>query len=141
MAITYFLERQSLVPQVMKDLKLDISEVGKYGAMAWVPKISQKGRWEKNKRWTYFLHGKGCEICNIETKEVIDWDCPNIQSFDPYSFIRHLEWRLNYQDDNKLNLTKDWVQNHPKGIKYIVLMVDEMIYEGIITSDYTLSTL
>lgn len=39
-AIAYFIQRQVLVSQAMRDLKLDLEAIGTYGALGWVSSIS-----------------------------------------------------------------------------------------------------
>ena len=58
--------------------------------------LSQRGIWrdDENNEWQYFLHGGGCRLTNMKTGEPIDWDCPDLNSYDKYKFLHHLEWQL-----------------------------------------------
>ena len=58
--------------------------------------LSQSGIWQdyENNEWQYFLHGGGCRLTNRKTGEPIDWDCPDVNSYDKYKFLHHLEWQL-----------------------------------------------
>jgi hypothetical protein len=58
--------------------------------------LSQSGIWQdhENNEWQYFLHGGGCRLINRKTGEPIDWDCPDVNSYDKYKFLHHLEWQL-----------------------------------------------
>ena len=58
--------------------------------------LSQSGIWrvDENNEWQYFLHGGGCRLTNMKTGEPIDWDCPDLNSYDKYKFLHHLEWQL-----------------------------------------------
>ena len=58
--------------------------------------LPQSGVWQDNEdnEWRYFLHGGGCRLTNIKTGEPIDWDCPDVNSYDRYKFFYHLEWQL-----------------------------------------------
>ena len=58
--------------------------------------LSQSGTWQdkENNEWRYFLHGGGCRLTNIKTGEPIDWDCPDVNSYDRYKFTDHLEWQI-----------------------------------------------
>ena len=58
--------------------------------------LSQIGTWRdsENNEWRYFLHGGGCRLTNLGTGEPIDWDCPNVNSYDKYKFFYHLEWQM-----------------------------------------------
>lgn len=123
-AIAYFVERQQLVAQAMRDLGLDLEEVAKWGTAAWfsgqgthephlyegasdeeqelynimmrarVRELPPTGFWGDKDEWEYFLHGNGCRLRNVNTGEPINWNCPNILAFDPYFFLHHLEWRI-----------------------------------------------
>ncbi|NJN18004.1 MAG: hypothetical protein HC822_17900 [Oscillochloris sp.] len=58
--------------------------------------LPQTGTWHDcdGQLWTYFLHGKGCELRNPQTAEAIDWNSPHLQRFDLYFFSAHLAWQL-----------------------------------------------
>ena len=171
-AIAYFIERQHLVAQAMRDLGLDLEEVGKWGAAAWTSgqetgkepnfdldesasdemwelfnvarravarKLPQSSVWGNTGEWTYFLHGTGCRLHNTHTGEIIDWNCPNVLAFDPYFFLKHLEWQLeSHYRDEELQYTREWIQQQPEGLKSIISLIDEMVDNGLIDRDLTL---
>jgi hypothetical protein len=101
--------------------------------------VSQVGSWGETGEWEYFLHGKGCRLRNVHTGEVIDWDCPNVLAFDPHFFLYHLEWQLEtgFRED-ELRHTQQWIQQHPKGLKSVITLIQEMIDNGLINPDLTL---
>jgi hypothetical protein len=71
--------------------------------------LSQSGIWRdnENNEWRYFLHGGGCRLTNVKTGEPIDWDCPDVNSYDRYKFLHHLEWQLTSSEQaNKLCLSR-----------------------------------
>ena len=71
--------------------------------------LSQSGIWRdhENNEWQYFLHGGGCRLTNRKTGEPIDWDCPDVNSYDKYKFLHHLEWQLSYAERaDKLSLSR-----------------------------------
>jgi len=58
--------------------------------------LSQSGVWRdnENNEWRYFLHGGSCRLTNIKTGEPIDWNCPDVNSYDRHKFFDHLEWQM-----------------------------------------------
>ena len=71
--------------------------------------LSQSGIWRdsEDNEWRYFLHGGGCRLTNTKTGEPIDWDCPDVNSFDRYKFFYHLEWQLSSSERaGNLNLSR-----------------------------------
>ncbi len=55
---------------------------------------TQIGHWGEGGEWRYFLHGGGCRLTHTVTGEVIDWDAPDLNRFDPYWFVGWLTWFL-----------------------------------------------
>jgi hypothetical protein len=169
-AIVHFIERQKLVVQAMKDLDIDLEDVGKSGTAIWSQQGSQKplpplpasasgeakelwaavkrarsrrpvaqqGVWGDSGEWTYFLHGKGCRLRNTLTGEVIDWDCPDVKAFDPYSLVDHLRWRLETEHENSLPSIRKWVSHSPDGLDSIVQLLIQMVEGGLVNPDWTL---
>lgn len=110
------------------------------GRRAEARNLSSTGTWKDHNgyEWDYFLHGGGCRLTNTRTGESVDWDCPNVRSFDPFSFIRHLEWQLSSPNrKDKLIHTQDWVQTN--GMDSIILLIKEMIDDGLINKGMTLA--
>ena len=138
-ALAYFIERQKLVAQAMTEMGLDLDEVAKYGALAWVSdlppdengnivklvekfknyadsenasqrklyqiakraserNLPQYGIWRDSQQneWEYMLHGGGCHLKNIKTGEPIDWDPPDLNSYDEFKFMDNLLWQISY---------------------------------------------
>lgn len=171
-AIAHFIDRQKLVAQAVKDLDIDLEDVGKYGAAVWsqqgnqepLPPLSstsasdqarglwkavqrarcrkpvaQRGIWGDSEEWTYFLHGKGCRLHNVLTGEVINWDCPNVEAFDPYFFLDHLRWRLETEEESNLPNIKEQVSLSSDGLESIIQTIEQMKANGFINPDWTLS--
>jgi hypothetical protein len=174
LAIAYFIDRQSLVAQLITDLGLNIAAIGAYGPGAWgwnpeqsIPelqraldsatspelyavyvatirahelRIPQQGIWhdQHGQLWSYYFHGIGCQIKNVLTQEVIDWDCPNVSAFDPFFFEEHLSWQLaNERIAYPLGHLRYWIGQ--TGLRSIQQLIDELIDEGYINRDMTLS--
>lgn len=51
----------------------------------------QIGVWKND--WEHFVHGIGCKLTHIHTREPIEWDGPDPQAFDLHWFSHHLAWR------------------------------------------------
>ncbi len=104
--------------------------------------VIQQGIWSKSKEWIYFLHGGGCRLSNTFTGEVIDWDCPDVESFDPYSFLNHLSWRLEVEEEYSLKRIREWISNKAEPLEESILeLLNQMVEDGLINSDWTLSDL
>jgi len=100
--------------------------------------VAQHGTWGDSGVWVYYLHGKGCRLHNTLTGEVIDWDCPNVEAFNPYFFINHLRWRLETEDKSSLSSIRDWVSQSPDGLESIIRLVEQMKETGLVNPDWTL---
>jgi hypothetical protein len=173
-AIAHFIERQKLVAQVMRDLDIDLDDVGEWGSAIWSQQgvqeplpslptsasdearefwkavqraklrrpVTQQGNWASSEEWAYFLHGNGCRLRNSLTGEVIDWHCPNVESFDPYSFLDHLRWRLEVEGEYSLKRIREWVSSRTEALEESILeLLNQMVEDGLINSDWTLSEL
>jgi hypothetical protein len=167
-AIAYFVGRQKLVVKVLQDLDIDVCDVGKWGAAIWSQQgasdplpasasseaeevweavqrarsrhaVAQHGTWGESDEWTYFLHGKGCRLRNISTGEVIDWDCPDVDAFDPYFFCEHLMWRLETEGESSLPEIRKRISDGSDGLRSITALIERMIGMGLINPDGTLS--
>jgi uncharacterized protein DUF6896 len=73
--------------------------------------IAFRGIWRKV--WQYRLHGIGCELTHIHTKEHFNWDIGDPSTFYLTEFISHLEWRCLYESNKPnvatlLNLLKNY---------------------------------
>jgi hypothetical protein len=51
---------------------------------------TSRGTWGD---WSYWLHGGGCRLVHSQTGERIEWDAPDLQSFDKNWFANWLDWR------------------------------------------------
>lgn len=130
------------------DLFTEGSDLFEVSKRAEAIRVSQKGTWKDydHNEWEYYLHGEGCRLTNRQTSEVIDWDCPNKLSFDPWFFSKHLAWQLEASDrKRKLTHTRAWLQATCSGLSWNAIvsevrrLIDEMIEEGLIKKDWTLA--
>ncbi len=173
-AIAYFIDRQSLVAQLITDLGLSVTAIGAYGpgAWAWNPaqntselqreletvtrpelydfyvaairahelRVPQQGIWQdqNGQAWSYYFHGTGCQVKNVRTEEIIDWDCPIVTAFDPFFFQEHLSWQFaNTRIPHQLEHLQTWIaQSATHSLQHLI---DELINEGYINQDMTLS--
>jgi hypothetical protein len=111
-------ETQSTTDHYENDVKSDneeIREIFQYMAKrASERNLPQEGIWYDNEQneWIYFLHGNGCRLTNKKTGEPIDWDCPDVNSYDPYKFLFHLIWQLSsIERSGMLISTHIWASN------------------------------
>jgi hypothetical protein len=67
-----------------------------------------RGIWANE--WEYRLHGIGCELKNLLTGEMFDWDISNPNTFLTGEFYFHLLWRCkNQRDDKSIKQYVEWV--------------------------------
>jgi len=144
-AISYYMERQKIVAQALTDLGFDINthwdqndewtweEIEKWDAHAY--KIPQKGIWidSDNNEWEYFVHGRGCKLINIKTREPIEWDAPKLDTFTPDFFHDNLFWQFKAENRyDKVGFMRVWVNRAVDGL------IKELVDEGKLNKDYSL---
>lgn len=147
-AITYYIDRQEIVAQAITELGLDITtnfnsktplegdeleKLRKWSEQR--SKIPSRGIWidKDGNEWEYFLHGNGCLLTNVKTGEPIEWDIPQLESFDPYFFHDNLFWQF------KSTSRYDKVGNVRHRLTELVnQLIEELIEDGKITKDYSL---
>lgn len=144
-AISYYIERQKIVAQALTDLGFDIhtsrdqnekqarKEIEKW--LAHVGEISHRGIWvdNDNNEWEYYVHGGGCRLINVNTREPIEWDVPNLDTFDPFFFHDNLFWQFRAENRyDKVGAVLFWV-NHA-----VDELIKELVDEGKLNKDYSL---
>jgi hypothetical protein len=90
-----------------RSLPMKVSEfVKKYETK----QVSFEGSWADE--WVYKLHGIGCELKNIHTGELFDWDISDPEIFGKVEFIDHLHWRAihSHSDKTIVDYLK-WIQD------------------------------
>lgn len=99
-----FIARQKLVSDVIQNLRPDMFAFHDKSVPAMVKvtlarkytAVPQTGSWQNDEGdWVYFFHGGGCRLTHKVTGEVIDWDAPNTELFDPWKFMYWVEWAIN----------------------------------------------
>jgi hypothetical protein len=110
-----FTQRQSIVFDAMRDLRPDLvmRYYDKTGTPAqWAElrgkyaKRPQTGYWGENSDWAYLLHGPGCRLTNVETKEVIEWDIGDLSRFNIDWFIKYLESLFKHEPDDESSVIR-----------------------------------
>ncbi|MBI3173502.1 MAG: hypothetical protein HYZ25_07275 [Chloroflexi bacterium] len=144
-AISYYIEGQKIVAQALSDLGFNINifgdpndkqareEIEKW--LAHVSEISQKGIWvdSDNNEWEYYVHGGGCRLTNVSTREPIEWDVPNLDTFDPFFFHDNLFWQFRAENRyDKVGAVLFWV-NHA-----VDELIRELVGDGKLSKDYSL---
>lgn len=64
---------------------------------AWQRRTAGNPRWQAGlwrAEWRYWAHGLGCRLVHQHTGEPLEWDAPELLSFDERWFWTHLEWRI-----------------------------------------------
>jgi hypothetical protein len=118
-AIKRFVQRQSLVLEALKDLRPDLvmetADEGTPQEQAEMRKTyirqPSTGYWGKNREWEYLLHGSGCRLVNVATKENIQWDVGDLHRFDRFWFVNYLEWLLDSDVvDKDVSRIRGWLE-------------------------------
>ena len=130
-AIAYFLSRQRLVILVVMEQGVDPADLAK-GVAGWYDKTPSRGTW--GSEWRFGFHGGGCLLINNLTREEIDWTGPDTSRFSPYSFTRHLKWRLAHGHD--LPLLREYVDEH--GSDAVNKLIKELMADGLVSTNYHL---
>jgi hypothetical protein len=110
--IERYVVRQALVRDAMNDLRPDLLVVagdkGSYEHLIQMTKryshVPQSGQWGNDKEWRYFIHGRGGRLTHTITQEPIEWDAPDIHTFDGFWFLNYLQWLL-HQDTGDKNIS------------------------------------
>src|SRR5512140_3120846 len=131
-ALAYFRGRQQLVLRFITEQGVSVADLWR-GTLAWQGKTPQKGDW--GEAWLFFFHGGGCMLRHKTTDEVIDFNGVDPECIAPYSFRQHLEWRLAHEPG--LPLLRAYVGE--RRINAVDGLVDQMVTDGIITTDYHLT--
>ncbi len=62
--------------------------------------LPQTGIWHDSEQneWEYTLHGGGCRLVNTKTGEPINWDPPDVNSYDTFKFMYNLKWQISFPE-------------------------------------------
>ena len=88
-----FLERQRLIFDLLHEIRPDFCGDAPRPTKAYIS-ATQRGAWGPNKEWSYYIHGGGCRIEHEQSAELIEWDSPDLNRFDPNWFLQWAEWWL-----------------------------------------------
>jgi len=78
--------------------------------------------------WQYYLHGYGCKLTNLKTKEPLEWDAGHPQSFYLGWFATHLEWRIQQNFSNEyIKICYIWLQSNA-----LQDALDKLIEDGVL---------
>jgi hypothetical protein len=112
-AISLFIERQMVVLEIMQQMRPDLlalagatdaeSVLAGFALSEKHGSVPQKGIWtHENQEWEYFFHGLGCRLIHMDSGEPIEWDAPDVSSFDKEWFLNWYRWYLthNLSDDS-----------------------------------------
>jgi uncharacterized protein DUF6896 len=102
--LTLFVKRQELVSDALSAIRPDLmagwAEKRDRPTKEYI-KNTQNGFWGKDKKWKYFIHGRGCRLVHTVTNEPIEWDAPELRRFDPYWFANWVEWLLAQETESE----------------------------------------
>ena len=101
-------------------------------------RVAQQGVWydPTGTAWDYYLHGCGCRLKHQMSGEPLDWDCPDVQSFDPYFFNEYVDWLVRQSGrDVDTEMLRRWLdQQNGEGV---IALIEEMRVDGVIARDET----
>jgi hypothetical protein len=109
--IQIFVERQQIVVEAMEEVcprRLRMAGISReIASEAYWKEISsnklrdqpQFGEWHGE--WKYFWHGCGCRLKNLSTGEIIEWDAPDLQTFDKYWLSNWIAWAFTQQNHDE----------------------------------------
>jgi hypothetical protein len=86
-----FLERQRVVFDLLLEIRPDFFTNAPRPTKAYIS-ATQRGAWGPHSEWFYYIHGGGCRIVHVHTGELIEWDSPDLNRFDPNWFTQWVEW-------------------------------------------------
>src|SRR5258706_3147711 len=100
--IERFVQRQQIPFEVIQKFRAHLVDSTKLRSTS-KEYISATGRgyWGQANEWQYSLHGGGCRLTHTITGEVIDWDAPDLNRFDPYWFVGWLQWYLSQNTNDQ----------------------------------------
>ncbi len=103
-----FVQRQTVPYEVIRKYRPNLIDSSKprSTSKAYLS-ATQIGFWGESNEWEYRLHGGGCHVTHVDTREVIDWDAPNLQHFNPDWLADWVRWYVknNTQDEAALLLS------------------------------------
>jgi hypothetical protein len=137
-----YVARQTLVRDAMSDLRPDLLVVAKdkdsYEHLIQMTKlysqVPQSGQWGNNKEWGYFIHGRGTRLTHAITQEPIEWDAPDIRTFDGFWFLNYLQWLL-HQDtgDETISSVKSWLSNPGTSLQDLIFdILNQLVQKGLL---------
>lgn len=133
-ALAHFLGRQQFAARVITDLGVNPAELAK-GVGGWFDKTPGRGTW--GEIWRFAFHGGGCLLKHMQTGEPVDLNTPDPSRISLLSFIYHLEWRVAHEDS--LPMLRTFI--HERTHWAVLELIDELVADGFMTSDYRLTPL
>lgn len=88
-----------------------------------------QGHWHE---WTYHFQGAGCRLINDETREIIEWQARDIETFDRYWFVNWIEWLFKFHpDDEDLVLLNAYYlqQPHRHGMYEVIFPMLKLLHD------------
>ena len=141
LSVKQFVLRQQIVQHAMLDIRpdlLEIAETGKLDSALLVKvkhymSVPQQGLWVGDPEWQYYIHGRGCKLINVITQEPLNWDPPDVLTFDKYWFIDYLRWLGNSNTDTAdfIDVIKE-ITALIEGEQQILQLIEELTTIGLL---------
>lgn len=136
-----FVDRQQVTLEAFRELRPAIVDT-KADQAKLIDTLTQyinhpwQGNWHE---WSFHFHGLGCRLINNKTAEIIEWEAPDVNTFDRFWFVNWLEWLwMFHPDDENLKLLKDFYSHRPNRYDLYDLifpMLNLLRVEGQISQD------
>lgn len=101
-------------------------------------RVAQRGVWfdSTGAVWNYYLHGCGCRLEHQTSGEPLDWDCPDVDTFDPYFFEEYVAWLVRQSDgDRGMDALRQVLAQ--QGGEGVIALIEEMCIDGAIAQRET----
>lgn len=125
--IIEYVSRQGLVYECLMDLRPDLIAIADKSISRQtkaeiilkqqsLPRIPNIGTWQRYGTWAYHIHGGGCLLVNFMTAERLEWDAPDINSFDVLWFFNWCRW-ISQINKEYSDISEDILKREFEGLK------------------------
>jgi hypothetical protein len=108
--IQAFIDRQPIVYRALSHLRPDLLMIAEAQSretklecirlMENYRDVPSTGIWidSEGENWDYFVHGLGCRLISLVDGEPLEWDAPDVNSFEDEWFLNWAAWRIKHTE-------------------------------------------
>jgi hypothetical protein len=108
--IQAYIDRQQIVYRALSHLRPDLLMIAEAQSrekkleglrlMVNYKNVPSSGTWIdlEGGDWDYFVHGLGCRLISLVDGEPLEWDAPDVNSFDDEWFLNWAKWRIKHTE-------------------------------------------